>query len=423
LIQLSPMDPINLAYRSPHMSTEREVSETSVTRPVILIVCDYYLPGYESGGAMRTLVNMVDRLGDDYDFRIITRDHDGILNRKSYTNVRISEWNRVGKADVYYLSKDNVGPSHLRKLTVDVAPDAIYLNSFFSPLTVFTLVQRKLNRIDQVPIILAPEGEFSSGALSISRVKKQLYIKSAKLLRLYDNIVWKAAAEAEREDIQRVLGLTPSILIAANMPPRMIFEDFELGDKPPKQKGAAKMVFLSRFMRKKNFNWLVPHLQDIKGELSIDLWGPLEDKEYWLEAQRLMESLPANIKIESKGPVAHDRVSETLAQYHYFILPTLGENFGHVYIEALAAGCPVITSDQTPWRGLQEKGVGWDLSLDEPHKWQTVINECLAMDAEEYRRQSNQARVFAVQWLSDPELETDNREVLEFACRPSRSSG
>ena len=28
-------------------------------RPVILIICDYYLPGFESGGAMRTLVNMI----------------------------------------------------------------------------------------------------------------------------------------------------------------------------------------------------------------------------------------------------------------------------------------------------------------------------------------------------------------------------
>ena len=40
-------------------------------RPVILVICDYYLPGFESGGAMRTLVNMVDRLGNNLEFKII----------------------------------------------------------------------------------------------------------------------------------------------------------------------------------------------------------------------------------------------------------------------------------------------------------------------------------------------------------------
>jgi len=42
-------------------------------KPIILVICDYYLPGFESGGALRTLVNMVDRLGARFDFRKITR--------------------------------------------------------------------------------------------------------------------------------------------------------------------------------------------------------------------------------------------------------------------------------------------------------------------------------------------------------------
>src|SRR6478752_639761 len=73
-------------------------------KPLILIICDYYLPGFESGGAMRTIVNMVGRLDDTYTFKIITRDHDGPLNLAPYDSVSIGEWNRVGNADVYYLA-------------------------------------------------------------------------------------------------------------------------------------------------------------------------------------------------------------------------------------------------------------------------------------------------------------------------------
>jgi glycosyltransferase involved in cell wall biosynthesis len=387
------------------------------SRPRILVICDYYLPGFESGGAMRTIVNLIDRLSDSFEFKVITRDHDGPLNRKSYENVRIGEWNRVGNADVYYLSKDHVRLGHLKQLILHESPEAIYLNSFFSSLTVFVLLLRKLKQVPGIPVIVAPEGEFSSGALALKRLKKQLYISSAKLLGLLKDIVWKAAADAERDDIIRVLGPDRRIKIAANMPPRMIFENFDQVNKPAKQTGSAKMVFLSRFMRKKNFNWLLPHLAGIDGELLIDIWGPLEDEEYWRETQALMEKLPPAIKIRSRGPVSHEQVSATLAQYHFFILPTLGENFGHVFIEAMAAGCPVITSDQTPWRALGEKGVGWDLSLEQPREWQLVIDQCIAMDADEYRKRSRQARAFAVAWLSDPGLEQDNRQVLKTAIR------
>ena len=74
-------------------------------KPIILVICDYYLPGFESGGAMRTLVNMVSRLSNEFDFRVITRDHDGPLNKSSYTTVNINEWNGLDDVKVFYLSK------------------------------------------------------------------------------------------------------------------------------------------------------------------------------------------------------------------------------------------------------------------------------------------------------------------------------
>ena len=37
----------------------------------------------------------------------------------------------------------------------------------------------------------------------------------------------------------------------------------------------------------------------------------------------------------------------------FLILPTKGENFGHVIAESLSASLPVIISQNTPWRNLQ----------------------------------------------------------------------
>lgn len=379
-------------------------------KPVILMICDYYLPGFESGGAMRTLVNMVDRLSDSYDFKVLTRDHDGPLNKTSYVNVGINEWNRVENAEVYYLSKDNIRKSTLKKLVSDTNPDVIYLNSFFSPLTIMTLLLRR-----STPIILAPEGELVPGALSIKPLKKQLYMRAAKVLKLLDQVNWKAASEFEREYIQNHFPNNFNIFIAPNMPPRTILGDFAVHKKPEKKRGAARMVFLSRFMRKKNFKWLLDIIRNVRGDLSIDIYGPIEDDAYWEECDSIISTLPMNIKVESKGAISHDDVPTTLAQYHFFVLPTLGENFGHIFVEALAAGCPIIISDRSPWRDLEKEGIGWDIALERPDAWLSVVNDCVAMDNYSYGKMSRSAREYAVAWLSDASHEESNREVLEFA--------
>jgi len=97
--------------------------------------------------------------------------------------------------------------------------------------------------------------------------------------------------------------------------------------------GEAKMIFLSRFMRKKNFKWLLENLSQIEGKLTIDIYGPLEDETYWKECRQIIDKLPSNIKIASKGSIPHETVLATIVKYHFFILPTLGENFGHVFLE------------------------------------------------------------------------------------------
>ena len=200
------------------------------------------------------------------------------------------------------------------------------------------------------------------------------------------------------------------------MPPVKINEGYSQSDKPEKAVGAARMVFLSRFMRKKNFNWLLEYLREIKGELAIDICGPIEEADYWNEARETIKTLPANISITLKGSVPHDEVGATLMNYHFFILPTLGENFGHVFIEALAAGCPLIISDRTPWRALEEKGVGWDLPLEDPTMWIDALNKCLAMRQDEFTKISENARQFAAKWLADPALEQSNRNVFRAAA-------
>lgn len=364
---------------------------------------------------MRTIVNMIDRLHDRYDFWIITRDHDGKLDRQQYTTVKISDWNDVRNSKVFYLSKNNIKLSKIRELILAVQPDSIYTNSYFATLAIYVLKLRKLGLIPNYKIMIAPCGELSEGALQIKSSKKKVFVNLAKITGLYKDVIWKASSELEKNEIEKVKSGEDKIFIAPDMPPKQIFSEYRQEDKPCKKQGEAKMVFLSRFMRKKNFKWLLENLYNLRGKLSIDIFGPIEDKIYWKECQRIIKSLPANVKIESRGAISHEEVVRTLFQYHFFILPTLGENFGHIFLEAMAAGCPLIISDRTPWRELEKKKIGWDLSLENPQEWVDVINKTIEMSEGSYQKLSGSTKDYINKWLKDEIIERDTVSVLEFS--------
>ncbi len=392
-------------------------------KPKILVFCDYYLPGYKSGGGMRTLVNMVERLGNKYEFRIVARDHDGKLDRKPYTDVEVNKWNRIGNARVFYLSRENLRPAILRNLVREVAPSSIYLNSFFATPAILILLLKRLGRFHRIPIVMAPEGELSRSALAIKPLKKKLYLGLVKALRLKEGLVWKASSEAEKRDIESLGRVHAEVFVAPNLPPKTIFEDYTPALKPQKKSGEARLVFLSRFARIKNFKWILDWLPQTEGALTIDLYGTLEDADYWNGCEKQIRAMPERIKISHKGPVPNRDVAKTMAGYHYFILPTLGESFGHVCLEALAAGCPLIVSDRTPWLDLASKGIGWDISLDDPHRWVSIVNQCIACAGTTYEKQSNAAREAAVRWLTDKAMEAKTEAVLDYSLSMAEVRG
>jgi glycosyltransferase involved in cell wall biosynthesis len=380
-------------------------------KPKILVICNYYLPGYKRGGSLRTIVNMVDRLKSKFDFWIITLDHDG--DGIQYKDVKINEWNEVRNAKVFYLSKDKIKISKLRELIFDAAPTTIYINSVFATFSIYVLLLRKFSLIPKLKVILAPEGEISDGALELKSSKKKAFLKLAKTLGLHRNLIWKTTSEFEKYEAERIKGNGGKVFIAPNLPSRTFLENYRQELKPEKKVGEAKMIFLSRYMRKKNLNWLLELLDGVKGSLILDIYGNLEDESYWREAQQIIKKLPENISIKYRGAIPHDEVVETIFNYHFFVLPTLGENFGHVFIEALAAGSPLVISDRTPWQELEAKDVGWDIPLEEPRKWVQIINHCIELDGKTYSGLSSRARKYAVEWLADPKIEEDTLRVLE----------
>jgi glycosyltransferase involved in cell wall biosynthesis len=406
-------EPVDLGQmNSPRM----QKGDLSVA-PRILALADWYLPGSKAGGPVSSIANLIELVGDEFHFHVITRDRD-LTDKVAYPDVPIDQWTPVGKASVLYTA--DLSFSNLRRRILDLRPNLIYLNSFFSPATRKVLLLRRFGLLPTAAIVLAPRGEFSPGALNLKRVRKWLYQRAAKRTGLYKDLTWQASSGLEKEHITAAgiaerLPNRGRLVVTPNVPsPHSLQAPLAL-QRPEKRPGAVRLIFLSRISRKKNLHFALKSLAGVRGHVDLEIVGPVEDAGYWAACRQQIQALPKNILVTFTGPVRHEHVGRLFCRYHFLILPTLGENFGYVILEALAAGCPVLISDQTPWRNLRAAGVGWDLPLGKPALWLGALQECVAMDSSMHRNSSLQAYRLAERWISSPCFQRNSADLFRTA--------
>ncbi|RYE99486.1 MAG: hypothetical protein EOO77_35465, partial [Oxalobacteraceae bacterium] len=100
-------------------------------RPTVLTFVGHYLPGYKAGGPIRSIANMVERMGDEFEFRVVTADRD-MGDAAPFPDVVVDAWNPCGKASVFYRSPGLAGWRTLLTNLRTENYDLIYLNSMFS---------------------------------------------------------------------------------------------------------------------------------------------------------------------------------------------------------------------------------------------------------------------------------------------------
>jgi glycosyltransferase involved in cell wall biosynthesis len=384
---------------------------TKGKRLIILCFVAYYLPGYRAGGPVRTIANFVDHLGDEFDIRIVTRDRD-VLDTAPYSDVKADTWITVGKAQVFYASKHTITLRGIARLLRETPHDLLYLNSFFAfGFTALPQLARRLGMAPNKPCVIAPRGEFSQGAIALKAWKKRPYVWCSHLVGLYRGCLWQASSDYECQDITREFGIKPkAIRIALDLPPALSPSAEVEHQRAP---GSLRLIFLSRISPKKNLDFLLQVLGQVREPVELFIHGPLEQENYWNECQALMRKLPRNVVVDYRGEVKPTAVRETFAQYDVFVFPTRGENYGHVILEALSAGTPVVVSDQTPWV-MDEAGALSVLSLDDLRGWADAIEAWAVLDDQERVLRRRAALELAAHHLNNADVVNRNRNL--FLC-------
>lgn len=366
----------------------------------ILIVMGGFFPGKNFGGPPVSVNNFCS-LMEEYDCYIVTRNHD-MGSKEIYSDIN-NGWNERINCKVLYLDDKEYRYKKFKEVIEEINPNIIYLQGLFQSCIIPCLILAKRYKI---PLILAPRGELCEGAMK-KKYKKIPYIIFLRIFRLLDNISFQSTSKDETDAIRRWLKVrTDRIDLLTNIPSIPLYDK----SKTYKKQREANFIFLSRIVSKKNLLAVIEYMFHVSGNVRLDIYGTIEDKEYWNECKKKINMLPDNINVEYKGIVNHDQVHDTFKKYDAFIFPTFSENFGHVIVEALMVGCPVIISDQTPWSDVANVDGGWSIPIEKEEKYIQAIQEIIYADKEKEDTYKDNIRTYVHKKIniSDIKKEYDN---------------
>jgi glycosyltransferase involved in cell wall biosynthesis len=213
-----------------------------------------------------------------------------------------------------------------------------------------------------VPYLVTPHGMLDPWSLSQSRWKKKLYLawRGRSNLAAARALHFTTKTEA---DLVAPLRLGPPAIVETlgvdlkefeELPERGSFrKDYPaIGNHPV-------VIFLGRLHPKKGLDLLIPAFADAElNDTVLVVAGPDADGyRAKLEAEVAARGLASRVLFVGMLH-GRDRVA-ALADADLFVLPSYQENFGIAVVEALAAGTPVLISDQVNiWQEIAEASVG-----------------------------------------------------------------
>ncbi len=361
----------------------------------VLVAVSGFPPAQNYGGPAVSIDNLCRALQGRIDCAVVTVDHD-LKSPERLSGIR-EGWNARDGFRVLYLRERELNLFRLREVVEEVAPDVIYLNSLFA--AKFAIPLLKISRERALPVLIAPRGELCANAFT-KRYKKLPYLFALRPLLRMRSTFYQATCSEEVERIQRIISPRPAHIFQLTVTPTFPAKPLaRLG----KRAGELRCIFLSRIHPKKNLLGALQALRPLRGKISFDIYGPLEDRAYWAACEAQIAALPANIRARYRGVAGRDAIHETFAQYDAFLFPTFSENYGHVIPEAMLSGCPVVTSDQTPWTDVNEAGAGWALALSDMGAFTAALQQIADMDGTAYRSLTDNVARYVEHKLKIPE--------------------
>lgn len=309
------------------------------------------------------MVNLVRELHEEYDITVVCKPHE-MGEAEQLKGIEVNgfvDWE--SKAKVYYWQYGWKQRNELEKLIEEIHPDIIYVNGLYSlyfnffPLWYAVKLKKKKPSLQ---LVLSARGMLHPGALSQKPLKKKLFLRLFRFLHLHQQITWHATDEQEEQFIRNKMGSDLKIKQAANFPNLLAFVN-----GPAKKEDQLIMGTVALISPMKNHLEVLRACTHVKASVDWHIYGPVKDNEYWNNCEALIKTLPDHIRVHYHGELPPHLLTEAMAGFQVFIMPSKSENFGHAIAEALSAGKPVITTKTTPFADLEEHHCGFSVDTNQ----------------------------------------------------------
>lgn len=349
----------------------------------VLISYEYFLPAYKAGGPVQSINNTAKMLSgiDGVETYILcsNKDLDGTTS-----DVVTDRWVEFTSGIHVYYCSITPDKATVNKIITELNPSVIFINGLYSlPYTVYPLMSKVGRKV------LSLRGMLHPGALSQKPLKKKIFLTAFKTMGLHKKCEYHATTEEEVGYVKQVFGKNKKVWMVPNLPN-------VLNAQPAieKEQGVLKLISVSLISPMKNILLVIQALKSCKSNITYDIYGPVKDPVYWEDCLEEIKDMPDNITVNYKGEVQPHIVQDILKDYHFFILPSKSENFGHAIYEALSAGRPVITSLNTPWNGLEEAGAGYNVDPENKQALVSVLERAAQLKNEDYKLSVVNARSY-----------------------------
>ena len=353
-----------------------------MTNPRICLTIDWYLPGTNSGGPVRSVANLVAAM-PEVDFYVITRNTD-YCSTEPYLGIQPNTWVQMApNVKVCYLENRHISKQKIQELILESGAQTLYISGIYS--RAFSQWPVSIGKALKLKTIVAARGMLSPHALAVKPIKKYLFLSFMRWLNAYSHVYFHATSAQEAADIRKVLGTNTNVKVIFNLGRLEIIKPQAIDKKPQ----SLKLVSIGRIAPEKGTLVGLKALQSVKGNITFDLYGTAYNSSYWEECKQIIGCLPSTITVRHHGPCPSEAVAEKISAAHALLLPSEGENYGHSIVESLAQGRPVLISKHTPWQNLAAQKAGWDVSATE---LPSAIQTLLEMDQVVYQTWSEGAK-------------------------------
>lgn len=258
--------------------------------------------------------------------------------------------------------------------------DLAHIHAIFSPVTTAAAT---IARYHDIPYIMRPCGMLDPADLRKKKQLKQIYAALLEKPNLAGTAAIHFTSKQEAKISERFgistnkLSKIQDLIIplgVTNFTDKLSVNSEQLPVNNPSylnllDSQITQILFMSRIEPKKGLNLLIPALEKIQSQgikFNFILAGSNpQDADYEMKIKALIADSPLAKQTIITGFVTGEAKAYLLQNADIFVLTSYYENFGIAVAEAMAAGTPVVVSNQVHiWEDIQQAEAGWICTLE-----------------------------------------------------------